>query len=211
MYRVYLYLPDTLADWETGHVTAELHSRRFFKKDAPEGTLQTLAPAKAEICTMGGLRVVPDCTPEEMVMDASSMLLLPGADTWSDAKHDAILDRAEALLGAGGTVCAICGATVALARRGLLNARPHTSNGPGFLDRFAPGYAGQAFYVDVPSVADGNLITAGCTGALLWTRQILERLEVFAPATLQAWYDYFRTGASEHFFALMQSLPGGGN
>ena len=207
MYTVYLYVLETLADWEIGHVTAELSSGRFFREGAPEVALRTAGRNRAPVRTMGGLNVVPDCTVDEISIDASGVLLLPGADTWGDARHAAVLDRAEALLAAGGTVCAICCATVALANRGLLDHRPHASNGPGFLERFAPGYRGQAHCADAPSVADGNLITAGCTGALAWARHILDRLDVFSPATLRAWYDYFRTGAPEHFFTLMQSLP----
>ena len=103
----------------------------------------------------------------------------------------------------GTTVCAICGATAALAGAGLLDNRPHTSNGPGFLEMFAPGYQGQDFYVDQPSVADDNLITAGSTGGLLWAKQIIERLGVFQADTLDAWYAYFNTGKPEHFYALM--------
>lgn len=110
-------------------------------------------------------------------------------------------------LSLGACVCAICGATTALANFGLLNNRPHTSNGPGFLEMFCPTYKGQSFYVDKPSVADNNLITASCTGALLWAKQIIERLGVFGSDTLEAWYEYFSTGTPEHFFALMQSLP----
>ena len=33
MFTVYIYVLDTLADWELGYVTAELNSRRFFKRD----------------------------------------------------------------------------------------------------------------------------------------------------------------------------------
>ena len=98
-------------------------------------------------------------------------------------------------------------ATVALAAAGLLDHRPHTSNGVGFLDMFCPGYRGQRFYVGAPSVADGNLITAGTTGGLLWAKQIIERLGVFQENTLASWYDFFRTGEAQHFFALMNSLP----
>jgi hypothetical protein len=47
----------------------------------------------------------------------------------------------------------------------------------------------------------------GCTGALPWARQIIERLGVFAPDTLEAWYSYFSTGEAGHFYALMRSLP----
>ena len=50
-------------------------------------------------------------------------------------------------------------------------------------------------------------ITAGSTGALLWAKQIIGRLGVFEAGTLEAWYDYFRTGEAGHFFTLMGTLP----
>jgi len=88
-----------------------------------------------------------------------------------------------------------------------LDKRPHTSNGPGFLEMVSPGYKGQSFYIDKPSVADNNLITASSTGALLWAKQIIEHLGVFQSNTLESWYEYFSTGEPKHFFALMQTLP----
>ena len=127
--------------------------------------------------------------------------------TVSDSKEP--IKKAEELLNVGATVCAICGATAALADHGLLDQRRHTSNGPGFLEMVSPGYQGQSLYADKPSVTDGGLITAGSTGALLWAKQIIERLGVFEPDTLEAWYEYFSTGKPEHFFALMQTLPAG--
>lgn len=135
------------------------------------------------------------------------VLLLPGGNTWDDPKHGAAVKKAAELLSAGGTVCAICGATAALARAGLLDRRPHTSNGAGFLEMFCPNYKGTSFYVDMPSVSDGNLITASGAGALPWAKQILAHLDVFRSDTLEAWYAYFRTVEAQHFFALMQTLP----
>lgn len=209
MYTIYVYLLDTMADWELGHITAELHSRRFFQKDAPELVLKTVSDSKSPVRTMGGLTVTPDCPVEEIAVDETGVLLLPGANTWGDPRHGAVLQTAGRLLADGGTVAAICGATVALAGAGLLDRRAHTSNGPGFLDMMAPGYQGRAHYVDQPAVADGNLITAGSTGGLPFAREVLARLGVFAPDTLEAWYAYFSTGRPEAFYALMASLPAG--
>lgn len=206
MFTVYVYVLDTLADWELGHVISELHSGRFFKRDAPEVSLKTVSVTKEPIHTMGGLRIMPDCLIDDIVVGETGVLLLPGADTWHDPKHGAILEKAREFLALGATVCAICGATAALAGFGLLDNRPHTSNGPGFLEMVSPCYKGQSFYVDKPSVTDNNLITASSTGALLWAKQIIERLDVFETRTLEAWYDYFNTGKPEHFFALMQTL-----
>ena len=209
MFTIYTYVLNTLADWELGHVIPELNSGRFFKKGAQRLSLKTVSYSKDPIKTMGGLTIVPDCLIDEIVVSETSMLMLPGADTWNDPKHGAILEKASEFLSAGAAVCAICGATAALASFGLLDQRPHTSNGPGFLEMVSPSYRGQSFYIDKPSVADNNLITASCTGALLWSKQIIECLGVFETNTLEAWYDYFRTGKPEYFFALMQTLQSG--
>lgn len=206
MFAVYVYVLDTLADWELGYVTAELSSRRFFRKDAPEVSVKTVAISKEPIKTMGGLTVVPDCSINDILVSEKSVLLLPGANTWDNPKHGAIIEKAGELLSMGGMVCAICGATVALANAGLLDQRPHTSNGAGYLEMASPAYKGQKFFVNALSVADHNLITASSTGALLWAKQIIERLDVFQHDTLDAWYAYFSTGEVQNFFALMQTL-----
>ena len=207
MFTIYVYVLDTLADWELGHVISELNSGRFFKKGAQRVSLKIVSYSKEPVQTMGGLTIAPTCVIADIAVSETSVLLLPGADTWNDPKHVAIIEKASEFLALGATVCAICGATSALADFGLLNQRPHTSNGPGFLEMFSPGYKGQKFYVDKPSVTDNNLITASCTGALLWSKQIIEHLGVFESNTLESWYEYFSTGEPEHFFSLMQSLP----
>lgn len=207
MFAVYVYALDTMADWEIGYVTAELNSGRFFKSGAPDVTVKTAGISKEPVKTMGGLTIIPDCIIDDIAANEKGVLLLPGGNTWDDLRHRSIVKKAAELLSAGGTVCAICGATAALAQAGLLDNRPHTSNGSGFLDMFCPGYKGQNYYVDKPSVSDGNLITASGTGALAWARQIIEHLGVFQSDTLEAWYTYYSTGEAQHFYTLMQTLP----
>lgn len=207
MFTVYVYALDTLADWELGYVTAELNSGRFFKKDAPRVSVTTVSISKKPVKTMGGLTIVPDCVINNIAVNEESVLLLPGANTWDNPDHNAIIKKASELLSVGAMVCAICGATAALANAGLLDQKLHTSNGVGYLEMVSPSYKGQGFYVDNPSVADHNLITASSTGALLWTKQIIEQLNVFQPDTLDAWYAYFSTGEAQHFFDLLQTLP----
>lgn len=209
MFTVYVYALDTLADWELGYVIAELNSGRFFKKDAPGVSVKTVSISKKPVKTMGGLTIIPDCAINDIAVNEESVLLLPGANTWDNPNHGAIIEKAGELLSVGAMVCAICGATAALATAGLLDQKLHTSNGVGYLEMVSPSYKGQGFYVDKPSVADHNLITASSTGALLWAKQIIERLKVFQPDTLDAWYAYFSTGEAQQFFALMQTLPAG--
>lgn len=93
MFTVYIYVLDTLADWELGYVTAELNSGRFFKKGAPEVSVKTVAVSKEPIKTMGGLTIVPDSTVDKIAVSEKSVLLLPGANTWDDPKHSAIVKK----------------------------------------------------------------------------------------------------------------------
>jgi putative intracellular protease/amidase len=125
---------------------------------------------------------------------------------WNAQEHVEILKKTREFLSVGAGVAAICGATVALAGLGILDDRPHTSNGEGFLNMFCPNYKGGKFYVDRPAVRDENLITAGSTGGLEMAKLILEYLDVFDPDTLESWYTYFSTGDPQAFFSMMQSL-----
>ena len=65
---IYIYVLDTLADWEIGHVISELNSGRFFKKEAEQVSIKYVGYAKLPIKTMGGLTIVPDCEIEEVEM-----------------------------------------------------------------------------------------------------------------------------------------------
>lgn len=207
MKTIYIYVLDTLADWEIGHLTSELHSKRFFKKGASSLSIKTVSHSTEPIHTMGGMTIIPDLLTNEIVVSNENTILLPGADTWSDSKHDGILKKAKEFLSVGATVGAICGATAALAEQGLLDHCYHTSNGLGFLEMVSQQYKGKAFYVDQPSVSSNQLITANSTASLLWTKHIIEQLDVFSSDTLDAWYNYFRTGEATYFFELMQTLP----
>ena len=54
MFTMYVYVLDTLADWEPGYVISELNSGRFFKKDGQRVSLKTGSCSKDPITTMGG-------------------------------------------------------------------------------------------------------------------------------------------------------------
>jgi hypothetical protein len=71
----------------------------------------------------------------------------------------------------------------------------------------APAYKGEARYVHKPAVSDRDLITASGIAPLEFAREIFTKLDIMAPATIEAWYQLYRTHEPSHFFALMQSLP----
>ncbi len=53
---VYLYVFDTMADWEVGYLTAELNSGRFYKKGLAPSKIVTVGIDKTPVTTMGGLK-----------------------------------------------------------------------------------------------------------------------------------------------------------
>lgn len=207
MASIFLYVTDTLADWECGHVLAELHSGRFLKDPSGGYDLVLCGRTMDPVTSMGGLPMVPDVLFTDIRPDTGDLVLLPGADTWLDPAQGPVIEKIRMLLDEGVVVAAICGATMALANAGLLDERSHTSNDPTALKMFCPGYHGEQYYVDETAVTDGNLITAGSFAPVEFATHIFRRLDVMSPETLAAWHGLFTTGKPGFFYALMESLP----
>lgn len=203
---VYLYVLDTMADWEASYLIAELNSGRFFKKEAKKHVVKTVSLTEGPIITMGGVRVIPDISLDSFDIDDAGVLLLPGGDTWLEPVHAPLLEKAKECLNSGVIVAAICGATIALAQAGVLNNRYHTSNDLNYLKSICPAYTGEVFYRQEPAVTDGKLITASGTAPLEYAYQVLKNLDVFLPQTLESWYKLHLTHEAKYFFALMESL-----
>lgn len=204
---VYVYAFGGMADWEIGYLTAELASGRFLKPGAGRFTVRTFSAGREPVTTMGGLHLLPDIGAEWVRAEAAALLVLPGGDSWLTGEdHGAAIDLARKFLSAGIPVAAICGATAALAREGLLDERAHTSNASEFLSAVAPAYRGAARYRDAGAVRDGNLITASGLAPLEFARETLAALGAADGRTLEAWYELNRTRSAEMYFALMASL-----
>jgi putative intracellular protease/amidase len=203
---VYLYVFDTMADWEVGYLTAELNSGRYFKKGLVTLKIVTVGLSKTPVTTMGGLTLLPDIEISACNIEDAAALILPGGNTWLEAAHAPVLTLAEQFLEKGILVAAICGATMGLAKAGLLDAKRHTSNDLEYLKMVCPSYAGAANYSYESAVTDGNLITAAGVAPLEFTVHVLRALGVLSEETLEAWYHLFKTHEPEHYFALMNAI-----
>ncbi|WP_137789233.1 type 1 glutamine amidotransferase family protein [Bacillus sp. E(2018)] len=203
---VYLYVFNTMSDWEYGYLIAELHTGRYFKKDSSPLNIVTVGADKDIITTMGGLRIQPDISIDECTILTNDLLILPGGNTWGEVIHQPIMEKTGEVLKQGTIVAAICGATVALANSGYLDSRKHTSNDLGYLKMVCPNYEGEKLYDVGPAVADENLVTASGVAPLEFAREVIKRLDVFAPDTLHSWYKLNKTQEPEHFFHLMNSM-----
>lgn len=205
MKTVYKYLPEALADWETGLAVAELNTQRFFK-DRGNLEVKTFALSKKPVRTMGGLTLLPDHELAEVKKEHAVLLILPGAETWMEPQQDVVLELAADFLRSGIPVAAICGATEAMAARGMLNEVEHTSNGLDFLKMTCPEYKGAHYYRDQPVVTAGDLITAGSSSSVAFAYHIIKKLELMQPEALEYWYGYFERHSTEDIMKLFHML-----
>jgi putative intracellular protease/amidase len=185
---VHVLVFEGFADWEPAYALAEL--RRSGGLD-----IVTLGFTDAPVRSMGGVRVVPDRALASLDPAAVRLLILPGGDMWEGIYPRAELEAVLAGLRAREVpIAAICGATLALARAGLLNDRAHTSNEQTYLTSLAPEYAGGGQYVDELAVRDRRVITASGLGPTEFAREIFEELEVFTAEERPVWYHLFKHG-----------------
>ena len=178
---VHVLVFEGYAEWEPALALAEL--RRW-------GGVEVVSVGFDDwpVTSMGGLRVLPDRALWELLADVAPgdvrLFLLPGGTLWEEERYpraelEAVLHR---LAAAGVPIAAICGATTALARAGLLADRAHTSNLREYLPWHVPEYGGAARYVEAPAVRDGGVITAGGYALVEFARAILEELDVVSAA-----------------------------
>ncbi|HKH93047.1 MAG TPA: DJ-1/PfpI family protein [Gemmatimonadaceae bacterium] len=188
--KIYVLVFEGFADWEPSFALAEL--RRSGGHE-----VVTIGFSREPVTSMGGLRILPDHALSEVQVEDVRMLILPGGDLWERddayprAELEALLAR---LLAARHPIAAICGATVALARAGLLDVRRHTSNMPAYLTETVPSYLGQALYEPALVVRDRGIITASGLGAVDFAREIFAELELFSAADATTWFDMFKHG-----------------
>lgn len=179
---------DGFADWEPAYALAEV--RR-------SGGLQvtSLGFTSSAVTSMGGLRVLPESALADIRLEQVRLLLLPGGDRWEGSyPREPLEEILHALERSRVPIAAICGATLALARAGLLDDRAHTSNAPGYLTSMVPEYRGAGRYVDALAVRDRHVITASGLGSTEFAREIFEELEVFTPGDRALWYQIFKSG-----------------
>ena len=199
-HTAHVALYDTMADYEIGHLLAELRTGRYTNV---RFDVLTVAESRDPVTTMGGLRMIPDMLLSDLDPAASDVLILCGAEMWDAGGGQPFAAMARRFLEAGVPVAAICGATAGLARAGLLDERNHTSAAAEYLA--ATGYAGGDRYIDRRAVVDGDLITAGPQSPVQFACATLARLGLASDEILAAYEDVLYRGDASAFPALMQA------
>jgi len=181
----YLILLDGFADWEASLAAAEINK-------SPRYSIVTVGLTREPVRSMGGLRVQPEISVQEVQLDRAAVLLIPGGTSWESREEPAVTILLQSAHEAHVPIAALCGATVGLARAGLLAGRRHTSNRPGYLAKLVPGYGSESDYIDQPAVRDGTVITASGMGGVEFAFEVIKLLDLHNERDRDIWLQIFR-------------------
>ena len=186
-----IFIFDRYADWEPALAIAGLRTYGGYQVDS-------FSLMGESIISMGGLQVLPARKMSEISAEDYDLLILPGGEAWEQGGNEEITPLISEFYRAGKLVAAICGATVLLAKEGLLNTVPHTSNMPGYLKENAATYQGESFYQLKPCVRHENLLTANGAGMIEFAHEIFRACGIFDEATLEKVQILYKSGGMEN-------------
>lgn len=196
---LYILLPD-FASHEMVYLMEAISSDEQQLKPNPRYVNRIVAPSMDPIAAIGGFRVLPDYSFENMPDDYAA-LVLTGGYGWLTPIADAVVPLVRKALSAGKIVGAICNGASFMARAGFLNNVMHTGNGLDQLKLWGgAGYTNSGSYVHKQAVSDGGIVTANGSGVLEFTRELLLLLENDTPERIEMYYQFNKQG----FCALFQ-------
>lgn len=168
MARIGLILTPGFADWEYAFIAGT--ASPFYGID-----VRFFAPATGQLCSQGGLAATVDSSLQQCLDWKPDVVVVIGGMAWEGAEAPDIRNFLQASRSSGATIAGICGGTLALARAGLLNTIPHTSNSADFLQQNAVNYKGGLLYQSgsVAMVAD-RIITAPGAAPVSFTCAVFE-------------------------------------
>jgi putative intracellular protease/amidase len=204
--NIFLYVLDTLADWEISFLIAEINSGRYLRKDIEKPKIIKVGNDLGKIKTMGGIEITPDIDVDNMNLQNGDLIILPGADSWQNGNNQKIIDKIKENINKKIFVAAICGATFALADNGILDNKRHTSNDKEYLKMICKNYNGEEFYENKPVAVDENLITASGIAPLEFTFEVIKKIKIMKTEAITAWYNLYKTQEPKYFFELMQKV-----
>ena len=200
---VHLFVFDSMADWEASFAIAGINNPQF-QRDPGRYRVVTAGRNMQTVRTMGGIRIQPEISLSEIDPDQSAMLILPGGDQWESGGNVDAIELTRIFFVESVPVAAICAATLALARAGMLDDFHHTSNSRESLA--SSGYRGGSFYCDVPAITDESVITASGIAPVEFACEIFRTLGLFTREALDAWYSLFRFGDASRYSDLLECV-----
>lgn len=190
---LYVLLPD-FASHEMIYLMEAISSDETQLKPNPKYFNKIVATTPEPVVAIGGFRVLPDYTFENMPEDFAALILIGGYG-WLTPLADKVVPMVRNALDKGKIVGAICNGASFLAKHGFLNSVNHTGNGIEQLKLWgAENYTNPEGYIHEQAVADGGIVTANGSGALEFTKELLLLLENDTPERIEMYYQFNKHG-----------------
>lgn len=199
---VHLFIFDAMEDREAALAVAAINSPQF-QTVAGRYRVVTVASSLRPITTMGGVVIHPDVAIDAVTPESSAMLILPGGRSWEREAHGEALQLASRFITSGTPVAAICAATVALARAGLLDRLRHFGDAREYL--ISTGHRGTAFYCGMPSISGNGAISASAVAPVDFAREIFRMLNLYSRGPGEARYAMFKHADAAKSYVLSTS------
>ncbi|WEJ91143.1 MAG: DJ-1/PfpI family protein [Klebsiella huaxiensis] len=188
---LFVLIPE-YADWEFALLAPGL--RRGFGVWEPQYDVKIVAPDEGPVTSIGGVRCLADYTFQTMPEDYAALVLVGGLNWWGEEALR-VVPLVKQALARQVVVGAICDASAFLGANGFLDEVAHTSNGLAYLQgKAGSAYRGEARYQNVPSVRDGNLVTANGVGFVDFTCNMLAALDAAQEKEIAAMRAAFTSG-----------------
>lgn len=168
MAKVALVLTQGFADWEYALIGGT--GGPFYGLD-----VQYFTPQGGEIRSQGGLTATVSQDLDDLCRWCPNTLVVVGGTIWDTVKAPDISGILKSQHNDGVTIAGICGGTLALARAGILDGVPHTSNDAQFLTQNSETYAGSRFFrQSAAAVSEDRVITAPGTAPVSFAAAVFE-------------------------------------
>lgn len=190
---LYILLPD-FASHEMVYLMEAISSDEQQLKPNPKYVNRIMAPSADPVIAIGGFKVIPDYSFDNMPDDYAALVLIGGYG-WMTPVADDVKPIVRKAIDRGKIVGAICNAASFMAKAGFLNEVRHTGNGLNQLKLWGgDNYTNQNGYIHAQAVSDKNIVTANGSGALEFTKEILLLLENDTPERIEMYYQFNKQG-----------------
>lgn len=190
---LYILLPD-FASHEMVYLMEAISSDEQQLKNNPKYVNRIVAPTAEPVCAIGGFKVIPDYTFDNMPDDFAALVLIGGYG-WLTPVADEVKPIVRKAIEKGKIVGAICNGASFMAKCGFLNDVRHTGNGLEQLKLWGgENYTNSDGYIHTQAVSDRNIVTANGSGALEFAKELLLLLENDTPERIEMYYQFNKQG-----------------
>lgn len=190
---LYILLHD-FASHEMVYLMEAISSDEQQLKTNPKYVNKIVAPTAEPVCAIGGFKVIPDYTFDNMPDDYTALVLIGGYG-WLTPIADEVKPIVRKAIEKGKIVGAICNGASFMAKCGFLNNVRHTGNGLEQLKLWGgENYTNPDGYIHSQAVSDRNIVTANGSGALEFAKELLLLLENDTPERIEMYYQFNKQG-----------------